>query len=108
LAQALASPGADCRPQSIGSQQLPDDAVLRQLRCHRVAAPQALVEFYIEHMQATGCALDLGHSHPLVETGSLVLPPQRSAYFSRPDVPGRYIATRTGVTGQRVLPVSGR
>jgi hypothetical protein len=55
--------------------------------------PEVLVEFYIEQMQATGCSLDLDHSHPLVETGFLVVPPQR--YFSRPET-SCYVAIRTG------------
>ena len=50
--------------------------------------------FYIEHMRATGWTLDLNHSNPLTKARSIVLPPQ--CYFSRPDIPGRYIVILTG------------
>ena len=74
---------------------LPEDAVPDgDFLATRVATPEGLMAFYIEHMRATGWTVDLDHSHPLSETDILVLSPQ--CYFSRPDFSGRYIAILTG------------
>jgi hypothetical protein len=75
---------------------LPDDAggVDGDFLATRVATPEALMAFYIEHVRATGWTLDLDNSTPLTKTGSFVLPPQ--CYFSRPNISGRYIAILTG------------
>jgi hypothetical protein len=60
----------------------------------RVASPEVLMAFYIEHMRSTGWTLDLDHSNPVTTFRSIVLPPQ--CYFSRPDLRGRYVAILTG------------
>lgn len=74
---------------------LPDDAVPDgDFLGTRVATPEALMAFYIEHMQANGWTLDLDNSNPVNTIRSIVLPPQ--CYFSRPDIRGRYIAILTG------------
>ena len=49
---------------------LPDDAVPDgNFLVTRVATPEALMAFYIEHMRASGWTLDLDHSNPLTKTG---------------------------------------
>ena len=73
---------------------LPDDAVPDEDHlATRVATPDALMAFYIEHMRASGWTLDCDHSNPLTKTDPVVQP---LCYFTRPDIPGRYIWILTG------------
>ena len=74
---------------------LPDDVAPEgDFLVTRVATPEALMAFYIEHMRATGWTLDLDNSNPLTRTGRIEQPPQ--CYFTHPDLPGRYVAILTG------------
>lgn len=81
---------------------LPDDAMTDgNFLVTRVATPEGLVAFYIEHLRATGWTLDLDHSAPLASS------PQ--CYFSRPNLPGRYISVLTGPgsdVGRTLLSIS--
>ncbi|HEY4610127.1 MAG TPA: hypothetical protein VIH06_13010 [Ilumatobacteraceae bacterium] len=71
---------------------LPDDAAPNgDSLATRVATPEALMAFYIAHMRATGWTLDLDASRPRAAA------PQ--CYFSRPDIPGRYVHIWTGPGG---------
>jgi hypothetical protein len=83
---------------------LPDDITTDgEFGVTHVAAAEPLMAFYIHHLRATGWTLDLDHSNPGHRNGALELPPQ--CYFSRPDLPGRYVAilTAPGAGGTRLL-----
>lgn len=74
---------------------LPDDVAPEgDFLVTRVATPEALMAFYIEHMRATGWTLDLDNSNPRTRTGRIEQPPH--CYFTHPDLPGRYVAILTG------------
>lgn len=69
---------------------LPDDVVADgDFLVTRVASPDGLMAFYIEHLRADGWTLDLDHSNPVMTTGTSVLLP--SCYFTRSDRVGRYV-----------------
>jgi hypothetical protein len=71
---------------------LPDDATPDgTMLATRVAAPEPLMAFYIEHMRAHGWTLDLDYSRP---KWSNDLPPH--CFFSRPELPGRYVGILAG------------
>jgi hypothetical protein len=77
---------------------LPDDAEPKEeFVATRLAKPDGLMAWYIEHLKANGWTLDLDHSHPVTETGWVVLGPH--CYFSRPDWPGRHLSVLIGLDG---------